>query len=82
MGEEITALAARSTNSCNTVKFRFSYTFKIDVSGVIAMSKTTIQNFGVRGSTLIVFHTEAHCWQFRLISSGGTVFWQKKLYSP
>lgn len=45
------------------------------------MSKTTIhQIFGIEGSTLIVFHPKAHCWQFRLISNGGTVFGEKKLY--
>jgi hypothetical protein len=30
--------------------------------------------------TLIVFYTEAHCWQFRVISSGGVVFGERKLY--
>ncbi len=27
-----------------------------------------------------MFHTEAHCWQFRLISAGGAVFGERKLY--
>ena len=26
---------------------------------------------GIFGVTLIVFYTEAYCWQFRVISSGG-----------
>ncbi|MCS6283682.1 MAG: hypothetical protein HUM72_24455, partial [Dolichospermum sp.] len=30
--------------------------------------------------TLLVFYTEAHCWQFRLISAGGEVFGERKLY--
>lgn len=45
------------------------------------MSKTIIhQVLGVQGTTLIVFHTDAHCWQFRLISAGGAVFGERKLY--
>jgi len=27
-----------------------------------------------------VFFTEVHCWQFRVISSGGAVFGERKLY--
>ena len=30
--------------------------------------------------TLLVFYTEAHCWQFRLITAGGEVFGERKLY--
>jgi hypothetical protein len=30
--------------------------------------------------TLTVFYTEADCWQFRLISAGGAVFGEGKLY--
>jgi hypothetical protein len=30
--------------------------------------------------TLLVFYTEADCWQFRLISAGGEVFGERKLY--
>ena len=45
------------------------------------MSQTTIhQVIGIEGRTLIVFHTEADCWQFRLISNGGAVFGEQKLY--
>lgn len=45
------------------------------------MSKTTVhQVIGIEGSTLIVFYSEAHCWQFRLISNGGAVFGERKLY--
>lgn len=44
----------------------------MDTGRAIAMSKITIhQVIGIEGSTLIVFYTEAKCWQFRLISSGG-----------
>ncbi len=35
---------------------------------------------GFRDTTLIVFYTEAHCWQFRVISSGGAVFGERKIY--
>ncbi|BAY15054.1 hypothetical protein NIES21_08680 [Anabaenopsis circularis NIES-21] len=28
---------------------------------------------GIHNVTLLVFYTEADCWQFRLISSGGAV---------
>lgn len=45
------------------------------------MSKTTVdQVIGIDGITLIVFHTQAHCWQFRLISPGGSVFGERKIY--
>lgn len=45
------------------------------------MSKTIIhQVIGIQGTTLILFHTDAHCWQFRLISNGGGVFGERKLY--
>ncbi len=45
------------------------------------MSQTTIhQVIGIAGTTLIVFHTEAHCWQFRVISAGGAVFGERKIY--
>jgi hypothetical protein len=45
------------------------------------MSKTTVhQVIGIEGSTLIVFYTEADCWQFRLISNGSVVFGERKLY--
>jgi len=27
-----------------------------------------------------MFHAEAHCWQFRLISAGGAVFGERKIY--
>lgn len=35
---------------------------------------------GIGDVTLLVFYTESHCWQFRLISSGGEVFGERKLY--
>lgn len=45
------------------------------------MSQTTIhQVIGIDGTTLIVFYTEAHCWQFRLIRLGGAVFGERKIY--
>lgn len=45
------------------------------------MSKIIVhQVIGIEGSTLIVFYTEAHCWQFRLISNGRVVFGERTLY--
>ncbi len=45
------------------------------------MSNTKIhQIIGIDGTTLIVFHTQAHCWQFRLINAGGEVFGERKIY--
>ncbi|KJH69758.1 hypothetical protein UH38_21805 [Aliterella atlantica CENA595] len=45
------------------------------------MDKTKIhQVVGIDGTTLIVFYTEAHCWQFRLISPGGEVLGERKIY--
>ena len=45
------------------------------------MSEATIhQVFVIQNATLLVFYTEAHCWQFRVISSGGAVFGERKLY--
>ena len=45
------------------------------------MSQTKVhQVIGIDGTTLIVFYTEAHCWQFRLISTGGAVFGERKIY--
>ena len=45
------------------------------------MTKTIVhQVIGLQGITLLVFFTEAHCWQFRVISSGGAVFRERKLY--
>lgn len=35
---------------------------------------------GIGSVTLLVFHTDAHCWQFRIISAGGSVFGEKKIY--
>ncbi|MCG6138724.1 MAG: hypothetical protein MET45_29705 [Nostoc sp. LLA-1] len=35
---------------------------------------------GIADVTLLVFYTEADCWQFRLISAGGAVFGERKLY--
>lgn len=45
------------------------------------MSKTTVHHvIGIDGTTLMVFHTTEHCWQFRLISPGGAVFGERKIY--
>ena len=45
------------------------------------MTKATIHIVvGIQDVTLLVFHSEVHCWQFRLISSGGAVFGERKLY--
>jgi len=45
------------------------------------MSKTKIHHvIVIDGATLIVFYTPAHCWQFRLISPGGAVFGERKIY--
>lgn len=45
------------------------------------MTKTTIHLVVcIQDVTLLVFHTEAHCWQFRVISAGGAVFGERKLY--
>jgi len=45
------------------------------------IGKTTIhQVVGIDGTTLIVFHTQAHCWQFPLISAGGAVCGERKIY--
>ncbi len=45
------------------------------------MTKIIIhQVIGIDGTTLIVFYTQAHCWQFRLISPGGVVFGERKIY--
>jgi hypothetical protein len=29
---------------------------------------------------LLVFYSESDCWQFRLISAGGSVFGERKIY--
>ncbi len=41
---------------------------------------TVHQVIGIDGTTLIVFVAQAHCWQFRLISPGGVVFEERKIY--
>ena len=35
---------------------------------------------GIFDVTLVLFYTEAQCWQFRVIGSGGVVFGERKLY--
>ncbi|AFW97175.1 hypothetical protein ANA_P10005 (plasmid) [Anabaena sp. 90] len=34
----------------------------------------------INNVTLLVFYTESDCWQFRLITTGGEVFGERKLY--
>ncbi len=34
----------------------------------------------INNITLLVFHTESDCWEFRLISAGGEVFGQQRIY--
>lgn len=34
----------------------------------------------INGSTLLVFHTPAKCWQFRVISCTGEVFGEERIY--
>ncbi len=47
------------------------------------MGKTAVhQVIGIEDSTLIVFHTEAHCWQFRLITSDSARFSGELYYTP
>jgi len=43
---------------------------------------TTKVNFvaTIENNTLVVFYTDAHCWQFRVISAGGQVFGTKRIY--
>ena len=45
------------------------------------MSPTTIHLVvGIQGAILLVFYTDARCWQFRVLGSGGAVFGEQKLY--
>lgn len=45
------------------------------------MTKTTIHLVAsIQDCTLVVFYTDAHCWQFWVISHGGTVFGERKIY--
>ncbi|BAY66942.1 hypothetical protein NIES22_70860 (plasmid) [Calothrix brevissima NIES-22] len=45
------------------------------------MAKTTVHLVvGIEEFTLLVFYTEAHCWQFRLISPAGAVRSERKIY--
>ncbi|MCC5601872.1 hypothetical protein [Nostoc favosum] len=34
----------------------------------------------INNSILVVFYTQAHCWQFRIINDDGAVFGEQKLY--
>jgi hypothetical protein len=45
------------------------------------MTKTTVHLVtSIQNVTLMVFHTDAHCWQFRVVSPGGAVFGERKIY--
>ena len=45
------------------------------------MTQTTVHLVvGIRNLTLLVFYTQAMEWQFRVISSHGEIFGEKKLY--
>ncbi|MEH2055135.1 MAG: hypothetical protein V7K97_02915 [Nostoc sp.] len=45
------------------------------------MNKTTVHLVvNINGCTMVVFYTDAHCWQFRVISPGGAVFGERKIY--
>lgn len=45
------------------------------------MSTTKVQLVTIiENNILLIFYTEAHCWQFRVISSGGQVFGERRLY--
>lgn len=45
------------------------------------MTKTTVHLVvNIQNVTLVVFYTDAHCWQFRVISPGGAVFGERKIY--
>jgi hypothetical protein len=35
---------------------------------------------GIRLGTFIVFFTNAHCWQWRIVSNGGEVFGHSLIY--
>ena len=35
---------------------------------------------GLQSTTLMVFYTEAHCWQFRVINYSSAMFGERKLY--
>jgi hypothetical protein len=38
---------------------------------------------GTSVGTLLVFYTNGHCWQFRVLSSGGEVFGERRIfYTP
>ncbi len=45
------------------------------------MTNTTIHRvIGIDGATLIIFVAQASCWQFGLISFGGAIFGESKIY--
>ena len=45
------------------------------------MTKTVIHTvLGINNRTLIIFYTQAKCWQFRVISCDGSVFGERKIY--
>ncbi|MGL4619969.1 MAG: hypothetical protein ACRCZS_13055 [Chroococcidiopsis sp.] len=35
---------------------------------------------GIGGVILVVFHTNAKCWQFQIVSSKGSILGERKIY--
>ncbi|MEO0686748.1 MAG: hypothetical protein AAFY76_17330 [Cyanobacteria bacterium J06649_11] len=45
------------------------------------MTKNRINKVvGINNCTLIVFYTNARCWQFRVIGNDGSVYGEKTIY--
>jgi hypothetical protein len=45
------------------------------------MSKTTVGSVvAIDKYILIVFYTDARCWQFRVIGFGGVVYGERRIY--
>ncbi|NJN13900.1 MAG: hypothetical protein HC815_40935 [Richelia sp. RM1_1_1] len=44
------------------------------------MTKIIHTIININNCILLVYHTNARCWQFRIISSSGSVFGERKIY--
>ena len=45
------------------------------------MTKTLVHSVvSIDKYILVLFYTDTHCWQFRVISAGGVVFGERKIY--
>jgi len=44
------------------------------------MTETIYTITNINGYTLTVFYSQAHCWQFRVISPVGSVYGSKAIY--